>query len=91
MKVFDCVLKVNPFIQVLPGLFLNGNLTLGENVADIGGLHASYVAYSDYAASLPTPPPEVIPGINDKQLFFIAYAISWYAPTPTDSTNTRQR
>lgn len=85
----QCVADLYSGFEVLPGLFLNGNLTLGENVADIGGLHASYVAYADYAASLPTPPPEVIPGINDKQLFFIAYAISW-CEIDTPEALTRQ-
>jgi predicted metalloendopeptidase len=64
-------------VQVLPGLYVNGNLTLGENVADIGGLHESFIAYQTYAKSLPTPPPEILPGKTDKQMFFIAYALHW--------------
>jgi predicted metalloendopeptidase len=63
--------------QVLPGLYVNGNLTLGENVADIGGLHESYIAYQTYIKTLPTPPPEILPGKTDKQMFFIAYGLHW--------------
>jgi len=64
-------------MKVLPGLYVNGNLTLGENVADIGGLHEAFVAYETYIATLPSPPPEIIPGKTDKQMFFIAYALHW--------------
>jgi putative endopeptidase len=73
----ECVSNLYSSFEVLPGLYVNGNLTLGENVADIGGLHESFIAYQTYAKSLPTPPPEILPGKTDKQMFFIAYALHW--------------
>jgi len=72
-----CVSDLYSSFEVLPGLYVNGNLTLGENVADIGGLHEAFVAYETYIATLPSPPPEIIPGKTDKQMFFIAYALHW--------------
>ncbi|MCW3798595.1 M13 family metallopeptidase [Sphingomonas sp. BN140010] len=60
--------------QALPGLNVNGKLTLGENIADVTGLAASYDAYK---ASLGGKPAPVIDGFTGDQRFFIAYAQSW--------------
>lgn len=63
-------------IEVLPGLFANGQLTLGENIADHGGLMVAYQAYKNATAnnSLPT-----IDGFTPDQRFFLAYAAVWAA------------
>jgi len=60
--------------QALPGLHVNGKLTLGENIADVSGLAASYDAYK---ASLNGKPAPVINGLTGDQRFFIAFAQSW--------------
>jgi predicted metalloendopeptidase len=60
--------------QALPGLNVNGKLTLGENIADVAGLAAAYDAYK---ASLGGKPAPVIDGFTGDQRFFIAYAQSW--------------
>jgi putative endopeptidase len=56
-----------------PGVHVNGNLTLGENIADLAGLAAAYDAYH---ASLGGRPAPVINGLTGDQRFFLAYAQS---------------
>lgn len=58
----------------LPGIHVNGRLTLGENIADLGGLQ---VAYEAYRASLDGRPAPVIDGLTGEQRFFIAYGQIW--------------
>jgi putative endopeptidase len=60
--------------QALPGLYVNGQQTLGENIADVAGLA---VAYAAYQRSLQGKPAPVIDGLTGDQRFFIAYAQSW--------------
>jgi putative endopeptidase len=60
--------------QALPGLYVNGRQTLGENIADVAGLA---VAYAAYHKSLNGKPAPVIDGLTGDQRFFIAYAQSW--------------
>jgi putative endopeptidase len=59
--------------EVLPGLFINGNLTLNENIADFGGLTISYLAYR---LSLEKE-PENIDGFTGEQRFFLGFAQIW--------------
>jgi len=57
--------------QALPGLNVNGKLTLGENIADVAGLAAAYDAYRKSLGGKEAP---VIDGLTGDQRFFIAYA-----------------
>ena len=62
----------------LYGKHVNGNLTLGENIADHGGLKMSYNAYKTWKKS--NPQDVRLPGLKDvseDQLFFLAYAQLW--------------
>jgi len=59
--------------EVLPGLFVNGNLTLGEDIADFGGLT---MAYQAYRMSLESE-PEKIDGFTGDQRFFLGFAQIW--------------
>lgn len=61
-------------IEVLPGLFANGELTQGENIADHGGLKIAYQAFKN--ATKDNPLPE-INGFTPEQRFFLAYAGLW--------------
>ena len=67
---------VNHFdsIEVLPGLFANGKLTLGENIADHGGLQVAYTACKEATTGKELP---VIDGFTPEQRFFLAYANVW--------------
>ena len=60
--------------EALPGLHVNGKLTLGENIADVAGLSAAYDAYR---ASLGGKEAPVIDGFTGDQRFFIAYGQAW--------------
>ena len=61
-------------IKVLPDLNANGRLTLGENLADHGGLQVAYYAYKNATKNNPLP---VIDGLTADQRFFLAYAGVW--------------
>lgn len=56
---------------VLPGVFVNGNLTMGENLADLGGLSLALDAYHESLGGKPAP---VIDGLSGDQRFFLAFA-----------------
>ncbi len=58
----------------LPDLGVNGQQTLGENIADLAGLAASYDAYR---ASLHGKEAPAVDGLTGDQQFFLAYAQSW--------------
>ena len=61
-------------IKVLPDLNANGRLTLGENLADHGGLQVAWYAYKNAIKRNPLP---VIDGLTPDQRFFLAYAGVW--------------
>ena len=56
---------------VLPGLKVNGRLTLGENIGDLGGVS---VAYEAYHRSLHGGAPPTLDGLTPDQRFFLSYA-----------------
>jgi endothelin-converting enzyme/putative endopeptidase len=61
--------------EPIPGVHIKGQLTLGENLGDLGGLEVAYAAYRKYVAEHGEPP--VIEGLTGDQRFFIAYGYSW--------------
>jgi len=61
-------------IKVMPDLNANGQLTLGENLADHGGLQVAWYAYKNATKTKPLP---VIDGFTADQRFFLAYAGVW--------------
>ena len=61
-------------IKVLPDLDANGQLTLGENLADHGGLQVAWYAYKNATKTKELP---VIDGFTPDQRFFLAYAGVW--------------
>ena len=65
--------QFNSYVAI-DSLHVNGELTLGENIADLGGLTMSYYAYK---MSLNGKKSEVIDGLTGEQRFFIAWAQGW--------------
>lgn len=63
-------------IVVLGDTHANGRLTLGENIADQGGLRVAYTAYHNSLAGKDAP---VIDGLTGDQRFYLAYANVWAA------------
>ena len=61
-------------IKVLPDLKANGRLTLGENLADHGGLEVAYNALKNATKNNPLP---TVDGLTPEQRFFLAYAGVW--------------
>jgi predicted metalloendopeptidase len=60
--------------EPLPGIKVNGKLTLGENIGDVGGIT---VAHEAYMLSLEGKPAEVIGGYTGDQRFFFGWAQVW--------------
>jgi predicted metalloendopeptidase len=60
--------------QPLPGISINGKLTLGENIADVAGLAASFDAYRLAYGGKEAPRAQ---GFTGDQQFFLSYAQSW--------------
>ena len=58
----------------LPGLHVNGQQTLGEDIADVSGLTIAYLAYHK---SLDGKPAPVIDGLSGDQRFFLAFGQAW--------------
>jgi putative endopeptidase len=61
--------------EPIPGVHIKGDLTLGENLGDLGGMEAAYAAYRRYVSR--HGEPQVIDGFTGDQRFFLAYAQSW--------------
>jgi putative endopeptidase len=60
--------------EPIPGLHVNGKLTLSENIADVAGISA---AYDGYGAAYGDRANEVVDGFTGDQRFFIGYAQAW--------------
>jgi putative endopeptidase len=72
--------------EAAPATFINGDLTMGENIGDMSGLE---VAYEAYHMSLNGKPAPVIDGLTGDQRFFLAYAQSWRGKQREDSIKTQ--
>ncbi len=70
----DLVVKQYDAYEPLPGLHVNGSQSLGENIADVGGLKISYVAYK-LASKNKTL--KTVEGLTPDQRFFLAFAQGW--------------
>lgn len=62
-------------LQPLPGIFVDGKFTLGENIGDLGGVNASYDGLQLYLKE--NGNPGLIDGFTPEQRFFISWATIW--------------
>ena len=86
-KKADCIVNQFDNYEVLPGLKMQGKLTLGENIADLGGL---VIAYNAFKKSLEGKPrPAKIDGFTPEQRFFIGYALGWMVNQRPESIRTQ--
>ena len=72
--------------EALPGLHINGQQTLGENIADVSGLTVAYLAYHKSLGGKPAP---VIDRLTGDQRFFLAFAQSWREKTRDAATRAQ--
>ena len=72
--------------EAAPGIFINGALTMGENIGDMSGLE---VAYTAYKMSLNGQSAPVIDGLTGDQRFFLAFAQAWRGKQREDAIKTQ--
>lgn len=97
VKAFDKRAKcfVNQYANfTVPGpddkpLHVNGRLTLGENIADAGGLSASFQAWTRRAAEKPNADLPGLDHFTQSQLFFVSYANWWCGKSRRDTAINR--
>ena len=68
--------------EPIPGQFIDGNFTLGENIGDVGGLS---MAYRAYRLALNGEEAPIIDGLTGDQRFFLAWAQVWQAKMREDA------
>ena len=71
----QCLAKQYSSFEVLPGKHVNGELTLGENIADLGGIKHAFLAYRALRAGADTV--FVADGLSEDQQFFVAVGQAW--------------
>ena len=72
--------------EAAPGVFINGDLTMGENIGDMSGLEVAYEAYKLALGGNPAP---VIDGLTGDQRFFLAFAQAWRGEQRDDAIKTQ--
>lgn len=72
----ECVDSFYSSYEVEPGVHVNGKLTLGENIADIGGVKEAYAAFKAWEKRNGTPEP-LVEGLTNDQLFFVSWGQVW--------------
>jgi len=78
-----CVINQFNGYEVQPGLNINGRLTLGENIGDLGGLAIAYTALMNSMSGKPAPAK--IDGFTAEQRFFLGWAQVWAAKSTAEA------
>jgi len=74
--------------QPLPGVYVNGNLTLGENIADNAGTKNSFLAYKKVAGK-DADKESILKGYTNSQLFYISYGQLWCSKATDEAIQQR--
>jgi putative endopeptidase len=85
----QCMVKQYDAIEAVPGVHLNGKLTLGENLADLGGLWLAWLAWEDKADEAHLDMSAKMDGYTPDQRFWIAYAQQWCTQTRPEQLRTQ--
>ena len=80
------IVKQYSAYEVLPGAFINGKLTEGENIADIGGLKIAYLAFQKSPES---KLKRLMDGFTPDQRFFLAFGQMWRGKNRPESLKVR--
>ncbi|HEX4165387.1 MAG TPA: M13 family metallopeptidase [Bryobacteraceae bacterium] len=80
-KLSSCTVNEYGSFSAVPGVKLNGKLTLGENTADNGGLRLAYMALLDDLAKKSMTPSEKNGKYTQSQQFFLGFAQVWCSNT----------
>jgi endothelin-converting enzyme/putative endopeptidase len=84
-----CVVKQYDGFVAVDDLRVNGRLTLGENIADIGGMRIGYLAWQHRLQQPGAKPEADLDGMSPAQQFFTAYAQSWCSSTRPETMRLR--
>jgi endothelin-converting enzyme/putative endopeptidase len=84
----DCMVKQYDAIESVPGVHLNGKLTLGENLADLGGLWLAWISWEEKAHEAHLDMSATKDGYTPEQRFWIAYAQQWCTQTRPEQLRT---
>jgi endothelin-converting enzyme/putative endopeptidase len=87
----ECMVKQYDTIEAVPGVHLNGKLTLGENLADLGGLWIAWLAWLDKVEPQHLDMTAKMDGYTPDQRFWIAYAQQWCTQTRPEQLRTQAR
>ncbi len=82
-----CVVKQYDAIEAVPGVHLNGKQTIGENIADLGGVRLAWLAWQNKAQG--AGKTSWADGYTPEQRFWVAYAQSWCTQTRPEQLRTR--
>ncbi len=80
------IIKQFNAFEPVPGYHINGEVTQGENIADLGGLEIGLTAFEKSKAFKDN---KVIDGFTPMQRFFLGYALSWLYETRDESLKTQ--
>ena len=85
-KRAEGIIKQFNAFEPVPGYHINGEVTQGENIADLGGLEIGLTAFEKSKAFKDN---KVIDGFTPMQRFFLGYALSWLYETRDESLKTQ--
>ena len=85
----ECTVKQYDAIEAVPGVHLNGKLTLGENIADLGGLWLAWLAWHEKEQNAHLDMSTKADGYTPDQRFWIAYAQQWCTQTRAEQLRTQ--
>jgi predicted metalloendopeptidase len=83
-KASECIVDQYSKYSI-EGDHLNGKQTLGENIADNGGLRAAYNAYNEWTKINGEEKPLPLLGLNHRQLVFVSFAQTWCSKSTPDA------